>query len=103
VFLGSRLSLHIPVCWHRLDSRIGRLLAVNAVVFIFLPLLVVVCFCDREDLAELIFKSVNSLRGDQVAEACQFAVERDQRVIGCIVSGGCHFCPTSFVVVVFWL
>jgi hypothetical protein len=31
-FLGSRFSLHIPVCWHQSDSRIGGLLAVMALV-----------------------------------------------------------------------
>jgi hypothetical protein len=31
-FLGLRFNLHIPVCWHQLDSRMGRLLAVMAVV-----------------------------------------------------------------------
>jgi hypothetical protein len=35
-FLGSRFrfSLHIPVCWHRSDSRMGGLLVVMAVVLL---------------------------------------------------------------------
>ena len=31
-FLGLRFSLHIPVCWHQSNSRMGGLLAVMAVV-----------------------------------------------------------------------
>ncbi len=33
--LGSRFSLHIPVCWHQLDLSIGGLLAVMAVALSF--------------------------------------------------------------------
>jgi hypothetical protein len=82
-----------PVLW--LGDGAGK-------VSILLTLLIVVCFCNREDPAELIFESVDSLQGDHAIEACQFVAEVDQRVIGRIVFGGCHFCPTSLVVGAFW-
>jgi hypothetical protein len=65
---------------------------------ICLALLIVVCFCDREDPAKLIFESADGLRGDHAIEACQFVTEGDQHVVGLIVFGGCHFCPASLVV-----
>jgi hypothetical protein len=71
-------------------------------VSIFLTLLIVECFCNREDPAELIFESVDSLRVDHAIEACQFVAEGDQ-LIGCITFGGCHFCTASLVVGGFWL
>ncbi len=83
-----------PVFW--LGDGAGK-------VSILLTLLIVVCFCNREDPAKLIFKSVNGLRGNHAVEACQFVSEGDQHVVGCIVFGGCHFYPTSLVAGVFWL
>ncbi len=32
LLLGSMFSLHIPVCWHQSDLRIGGLVSVMAVV-----------------------------------------------------------------------
>ena len=84
-----RVSDDKPVLW--LGDGAGK-------VSIFLTLLIVVCFCNREDPAKLIFESVNGLRGDHAVEACQFVSEGDQRVVGCIAFGGCHFCIASLVV-----
>jgi hypothetical protein len=53
-------------------------------VSIFWTLLIVVCFCNREDPAKLIFESVDGLGGDHAIEVCQFVMEGDQHVIGCI-------------------
>ena len=63
-----RVSDDKPVLW--LGDGAGK-------VSIFLTLLVVVCFCNREDPTELIFKSVDSLRGDRAIEAFQFFGEGD--------------------------
>ncbi len=78
-----RVSDDKPVLW--LGDGTGK-------VSIFLTLLVVVCFCNREDPAELNFESVNGVRGDHTVEACQFVAEGDQHVVGRIAFGGCHFC-----------
>ncbi len=59
---------------------------------IFFTLLVVVCFCNREDPAKLIFESVNGLRDDRAVKACQFVAEGDLCVVECIAFGGCRFC-----------
>ncbi len=74
-----RVSNDKPVFW--LGDGVGKM-------SIFLTLLVVVCLCDCEDPAKLIFKSVNSLQGDHAIEACQFVAEGDQRVKGRIAFGG---------------
>ncbi len=84
-----RVSNDEPVFW--LGDGAGK-------VSILLTLLIVVCFCNPEDPAKLIFESVDGLRGDHTIEACQFVAEGDQRVIGCIVFEGCHFCSISLVV-----
>ncbi len=83
-----------PVIW--LGDGTGKM-------SIFLTLLIAVCFCNREDPAELIFESVDGLRGDHAVEACQFVTEGDQHVIGRIAFGGCHFLSASLVVGTFWL
>ncbi len=83
-----------PVLW--LGDGAGK-------VSIFLTLLVIVCFCNREDPAKLIFKSVDGLRSDHTIKACQFVAEGDQHVVGHIGFGGYLFCPTSLVVRAFWL
>ncbi len=78
-----RVSDDKPVLW--LGDGAGK-------VSIFLTLLIVVHFSDREDHAKLIFESVDGLRSDHALEACQFVAEGDQRDVGCIAFGGCHFC-----------
>jgi hypothetical protein len=83
-----------PVLW--LGDGAGK-------VSIFLTLLVLMCFCNHEDPAKLMFKSVDGLRGDHAVEACQFVVEGDQHVRGCIAFGECHCLTASLVVGVFWL
>ncbi len=60
-------------------------------VSIFLTLLVVVCCCNNDNPAELIFESVDGLRGDHAVEACRFVAEGVQHVIGPIAFGGCYF------------
>ncbi len=93
--MGPRFAFNDePVLWLRVGT--GK-------VSTFLTLLVVVCFCNCEDFAELIFDSVNGLWGDHAVEACQFVAEGGQRVAGCISFGGCHFCTASLVVGAFWL
>ncbi len=89
-----RVSNDEPVLW--LGDGTGK-------VSIFLTLLVVVCFCDREDPIKLIFKSVDGLRGDRTIEASKLVAEGDQRVVGRIAFGGCHFLTASLVVGMFWL
>ncbi len=61
-------------------------------VTMFLPLLIVVHFCNHEYSAKLIFESVDGLWGDHAVEACQFVAKRNQHVVGLIAFEGCHFC-----------
>ncbi len=66
-------------------------------VSMFLTLLIVVHFCNREDPAKLvIFESVNGLQGDCTIEACQFIMEGDQRVVGSLLLEDAIFVPYQF-------